>query len=195
MRRRTLLAGLVLAGSMTPTAVWAREAVAELFGQAIYRDELAEPEALGERIIQPLVQRFVDAQRLEPTETEIADVRAWMKDTMAQEGKEPIRASDASERQQLRELLAGIVLSWKINKALYEHYGGEVIFQQFAPREAVGAMRQFLEDQEASGTFKIFDAAERERFYAYYRRRNHPGGFVPPEKVDYSVPWWRQKPR
>lgn len=191
MRRRSLLTGLLLVGSITPTTARAREAVAELFGQTIYRDELDGPEALGAMIIGPLVQRFVEAKRLEATDAEIADLQAWLEEDRAQKGEESMPALTDSEQSQMREFVAAVVLDWKINKALYEHYGGEVIFQQFTPREAVGAMRLFLEDQEASGTFKIFDAAERERFYAYYRRRNHPGGFLPPEEIDYSVPWWR----
>jgi hypothetical protein len=183
------------AAVVLPTAARGREAVAEMFGQPIYRDELSGPRALGARIVPPLIKRLVKAKHLEATDAEIADLQSWIGGLSGDEGEGPMTASTDAERQQLRESLASVVLDWKINKALYEQYGGDVIFQQFSPREAVGAMRKYLEDQEASGTFKIFDAAERDSFYAYYRRRDHPGGFVPPEKVDYSVPWWRQRPR
>lgn len=197
MRRRGLLLALLAApaATMLPSAAWGREIVAELFGQPIYRDELNAPRALGARIIPALVQRFVEVKQLEATDAEIADLHVWLDDRRSDKGRSPVAATSDAERQQVRASLASFVLDWKVNKALYEQYGGDVIFQQFSPREAVGAMRQYLEDQEASGQFKIFDAAERELFYAYYRRRDHPGGFIPPEKVDYSVPWWRQKAR
>lgn len=197
MLRRSLLSGLlaVCTAVVAPATAAGREIIAEVFGQPIYRDELTAADSLDGRIIPPLMQRLVAAKHLKATDAEVADFQAWLDEIGAQEGKGKRGSAAATdeERLQLREYFANYVTDWKINKALYEQYGGVVIFQQANPREAVGAMRLFLEDEEARGHFKIFDEAERARFYDYYRRRHV--GVVDPKNVDYSVPWWRQKPR
>ena len=196
MSRAGLLAAWLLFGaSIIPTQVQAREAVAELFGQTIYRDELNDQDALSRIIIGPLMQRYAESRKIAATPAEMADLQDWLGELAAERGQAPLIPTTQEERRQMHDFLEGMVVNWKINQALYKQYGGEVIFQQADPLEPVGAMRQFIEDEEASGTFKIFDDAERERFFAYYRRRNHPGGFSPPERVDFSVPWWRLKPR
>ncbi len=41
-----------------------------------------------------------------------------------------------------------MVIKWKTDKALYEKYGGTVIFQQSNPFEPVGAYRKLIEDAE-----------------------------------------------
>jgi len=83
------------------------------------------------------------------------------------------------------------VETWLLNKALYERYGGVVIFQQSNPMEAIGAMRVFLEEHEASGTFRILDAEHKELFWSYYTRE-HPMQ-VPKERIDFSRAWWEQE--
>jgi hypothetical protein len=84
------------------------------------------------------------------------------------------------------------ILDWKTSKALYEEYGSGVIFQQFNPLEPVGAYLALLREQEAMGSFQIFDDALSAGFWDYFTR-DHGHWFVKPEKVDYSKPWWERE--
>lgn len=85
---------------------------------------------------------------------------------------------------------------WKINKALYDKYGGRVAFQQ-AGLEPVDAWRQLLKEQEAAGAFRFADEATREAFWAYWNddSRHH---FLPddPNAKHFDKPWWlEEQPR
>ena len=81
------------------------------------------------------------------------------------------------------------VRSWKVNRALYEKYGGRVIFQQ-AGFEPFDAQREFLEEQQANGAFEILDADYVEEFWRYWRKDPH--GVVGEEQARemMSKPWW-----
>ena len=68
-----------------------------------------------------------------------------------------------------------------------------MIFQQANPREPVRPYRKFLEKMEQGKVFEIFDEANAKEFWHYFRRK-HPFE-VPPEEVNFSVPWWLQKQR
>lgn len=60
------------------------------------------------------------------------------------------------------------VQRWKILKTLYDKYGGRVIFQQ-AGFEPFDAVREFLEEQEARGAFRILDKEYEDEFWHYWR--------------------------
>jgi hypothetical protein len=84
------------------------------------------------------------------------------------------------------------VIQWKLSKALYQQYGGTVIFQQSNPFEPVGAFQKFLEEQEQKKAFEIFDPQLRQAFWCYFTCEQIM--IVPPDEVNYDVPWWLQKP-
>ena len=86
-----------------------------------------------------------------------------------------------------------MVRRWLIDKALYEQYGGDVIFEQSNPFEPIGAYRAFFEEQELRGRFRIMDAAlDREFWWDLKRDRPFTVG---KDQIDLSVPWWeRQMP-
>lgn len=89
----------------------------------------------------------------------------------------------------VRPMAVRWVQRWKILKALYERYGGRVIFQQ-AGFEPFDAVRDFLKEQEDNGAFTIFDQDYEDEFWHYWRR--DPIGVVPEgEASEYmSKPWW-----
>ena len=82
------------------------------------------------------------------------------------------------------------VQRWKVFKALYEKYGGRAHYQQ-AGVEPFDAVREFLEEQEASGAFAIFDPANEEEFWHYWRNEEMHR-FVPEgkERELIDTPWW-----
>jgi hypothetical protein len=60
-----------------------------------------------------------------------------------------------------------VIRQGKVNRALYDQYGGRIIYQQGGP-EPLDAYRQFLEEQSALGDFRILDPAFEREFWRYY---------------------------
>ncbi|MDB5768612.1 MAG: hypothetical protein JWQ61_3426 [Collimonas fungivorans] len=165
------------------TSASEREVVAKIYGQAIYRDQLQDNGRNLESLLTvPLFEHFSAENNIRATESEIDEFIA------ATAGISP-PATFAEQRAAMHDMAKNFVLGWKVNKALYKKYGGDVIFQQANPLEPVGAERRFLEEQEKSGAFQILDAKERAKFFEYYVRPQH--FVIPPSKVNYDLPWWR----
>ena len=186
MQRRTSFkwASAALAMCLVGNPAHARDAAATVLGRTIYRDEIRAPEDLEPLIIEPLLVRFAKEHRLAVTQAEVDELQSALKMPPLPPGL------TTAERAELRKIPEGMVLNWKVSRALYQKYGGEVIFQQANPLEPVGAMRRFLEEQERIGAFAIHNAADRQHFYAYYTRK-HPF-VVPASEINYDKPWWRK---
>ena len=82
------------------------------------------------------------------------------------------------------------VQRWKVFKAVYEIYGGRAHYQQ-AGVEPFDAVREFLEEQETNGAFKILDPDVEEEFWHYWRNEGMHT-FVPEgkERELLTTPWW-----
>ena len=79
---------------------------------------------------------------------------------------------------------------WKINRALYQKYGGRVIFQQAGP-EPVDAYRDFLKDQEKQGNFRIIDKSREDAFWRYYTNSAMHVFYQADEGAKFiETPWW-----
>jgi hypothetical protein len=100
---------------------------------------------------------------------------------------------DSEEIRQYREQVAtAFIRQWKINKALYEQYGGRIIFQQGGP-EPLDAYRRFLESQEKAGSFKILDETFEQKFWNYYRNDAIHSFYPKGSKAEtraFETPWW-----
>lgn len=93
-----------------------------------------------------------------------------------------------------RDLYRAMVTGWKFDKALYDHCGGRVLFQQMG-LEPFDAVRLWLEEQERAGAFTFNHDGLRDLFYHYYRADH--GAFLADEaegKAMMSKPWWEQTP-
>ena len=157
------------------------EPVAWVVDHYIYVDDV-KGKRLGGLVGGPLGEEFARQNHIEPTEEQLARCERLLRSWPERE--------DAQIEAERREMARGMVTGWLIDKALYERHGGVVIFQQANPSEPVGAYRAFFEEQERLGRFKIFDAGQREEFWAYYTRE-HPFQ-VPKDEVDFSRPWWEK---
>jgi len=95
-----------------------------------------------------------------------------------------------------RDMATAMIRQWKINKSLYETYGGRIIYQQLGPGP-LDAYREFLEERERAGAFTITDPALAERFWAYFKDDSRHD-FMEPDSEDeahaFSVPPWQTKP-
>ena len=77
---------------------------------------------------------------------------------------------------------------WKMNKALYDEYGGVVGLTQFGP-DPHGARAALLRDYEQRGLVTILDPALREEVDATLDAR--PPLVVSPDRVDFT-PYWKR---
>jgi hypothetical protein len=74
---------------------------------------------------------------------------------------------DEEMRTMKRNMARHFVRTWKINKSLYEKYGGRIIFQQ-AGIEPLDAYRQFLKEQEKKKAFEILNKDFEASFWKYF---------------------------
>lgn len=100
-----------------------------------------------------------------------------------------IKKDEAKSREAERNVAKQVILSWKINKSLYDRYGGRVIFQQAGP-EPVDAYRDFLKKYEKKGSFQIMDETLKDQFWDYFVSDKHT--FYPTEEGTkfMNTPWW-----
>ena len=141
--------------------------------------------------------RVTDARRKEISEQvkqleSLLATEAHMHEGMTPEQRaEVVAALPAHER----EIARTFIRAWKFNKALYQQYGGRIIFQQ-AGMEPLDAYRVWLKEHEDHGDFAINDAASREEFWSYFVSEAH--NFVPIENFreetgltnPWEKPWW-----
>jgi hypothetical protein len=129
-----------------------------------------DAEELRYVVLKELADRYATSQGITVTaaeqEAHVAREReALSKDAAvaAELGKES--AEDQAARL---ESAAAFIKQWKINRALYQQYGGRIIYQQGGP-EPFDAYRKFLEERQAAGDFSIEDEAMAAAFWRYYR--------------------------
>ncbi len=90
------------------------------------------------------------------------------------------------------EMARSIIEQWKLNRELYRDYGGRIIFQQAGP-EPLDAYREFLEQRQREGAFKIHDPELEPGFWRYFTDDSihsfmEPGS--PEEERAFEVPPW-----
>jgi hypothetical protein len=119
--------------------------------------------------------------------------RAWLKEfqatllRLAHDDDEQVRMPP-QDPERLRALAAQWVESWKMNRALYERYGGVVGLSEIG-LSPHGARAALIADYECQGLLEFGDAAVRGRVYAMLRRT--PRLVVPPDSVDFT-PFWKR---
>jgi hypothetical protein len=142
-------------------------AVGQVLGKAIHTQDAEE---LRYVVLKELTDRYAGSKGLEVTQAEREAYVAHVREALS---KDPAVAStlgeETAEDQAARLEIAGaFILQWKINRALYQQYGGRIIFQQGGP-EPLDAYRKFLEERQAAGDFSIEDPALAAEFWRYYR--------------------------
>jgi hypothetical protein len=153
---------------------------------------------LASLIWDPIWAEFDKTHDVKPTEAEIDDhIRAMEAFTNMMPNRQlpdDPKISAKMKKEVEREVAESFVKQWKRSKALYEEYGGIVLFTHFNPMEPVGAMRKLLESHQAKGDFEIYDEQLKQQFWKYYLQDHLSWKVLPPDKVDYSEPWWLKKP-
>ena len=81
------------------------------------------------------------------------------------------------EPRDASQMTAMLLGPWKLQRHLYDRFGGGRVLWQQMGVEAFDAMRRFLEGEEAAGRFAVTDPALRRALYAYWTTRRH-GNFL-----------------
>ena len=74
----------------------------------------------------------------------------------------------------LRQQAAAELALWKLQKSLYERYGGRVVCVAGAPPQAFDAMCAYVAEREQAGDFTIHDARLKIRFWECLRAPKCP---------------------
>ena len=175
--------------------------VARVLDQYIYPDQpwLNRPTSEKDKllylqyyILGPLFDRFKEREKIEPTREELTRLEAFLK-------KRDSAAAGLThlyfyrmltgKRDPAQHRIDAIVL-WKIERELFNRYGGVVIVSKFRSPMPRDAYRRFLDEAERTGAFEIFDPKLRRAFFEQLNVK--PRFTVPPEEVNFDIPWWIQ---
>lgn len=85
------------------------------------------------------------------------------------------------------KLAKQFVYSWKMNKALYDQFGGKILFQQTGI-EPIDAYKELMTQAIKNGSIKILDKSLEPGFWAYVN--NNPGSTYTDA---FNQPWWLKK--
>ncbi|BCO20862.1 MULTISPECIES: hypothetical protein [unclassified Alteromonas] len=208
-----LFAAIVVSlGINTPQA--ANEIIARLFNKSISQSELqpskadvdrfqsiltdkSEKEvktllaqrALGTKITESVLADFASRNAIEPNAGEIQSAYAVIKLWTVDLDENSSYQEDELERYRLA-MAEGMAKSWKVSKALYEAYGGDVVFQQDNPLTPVGAYQKLFEQYREQGEFVIYDPVFKAAFWNSVRMKY--ANTYDEGNIDFSVPWWEK---
>lgn len=92
-----------------------------------------------------------------------------------------------------RKVAEETVRQWRFHRALYQKYGGRVIFQQ-AGFEPLGALVAFMEDCRKARRYEILDPAYAQVFSSLDQYASRPHTEVDKAHADFyfAKPWWER---
>ena len=165
----------------------------EVLGTVIHTQDADELQYV---VLQELTDRYAAEKGIDVTDAEKADYIAHMRVVLSKDpnysGPLPGSEESAEDKAARDEITADLIRQWKINRALYQQYGGRIVFQQGGP-EPLDAYRKFLEESSARGDFRITNPGLDAGFWRYYRdESNHEffkDGSAEEAKAFANPPW------
>jgi hypothetical protein len=141
----------------------------EVLGTVIHTQDADELQYI---VLQKLTDRYAAEKRIDVTDAEkaayIAHMRAALSKDPNYSGPLPGSEESAEDKAARDEIAAAFIRQWKINRALYQQYGGRIVFQQGGP-EPLDAYRKYLDESAARGDFRITNPDLDAGFWRYYR--------------------------
>lgn len=168
--------------------------VATALGDEVHANDASEMQAV---IVTRLLDRYAADNGIEVEEAELDAYIDQMRRGMAAEGLTAEDQLTPDERLEVdamrREMGRALIRQWKINKSLYEAYGGRLIYQQFGP-EPLDAYREYFEERQEAGDFSIDEPAMAESFWLYFTD-DSKHDFMDPDGDDakraFAAPFWQ----
>lgn len=160
--------------------------LATVLGRPICQTDIPDRQSLNGVIVRRLMEHYMAVKCATPTDEEVdgfLSFRPPRPDTVTAD----VVRSETYQRIR-REQAVGWASMWKLNKALYEQYGGKVIWQQ-AGLEPVEAYRTWMEENHRNGLFTIHDASREAEFWSMFKM---DGIAVRPAAIVeyFAQPWW-----
>jgi len=172
------------------------KAAATVLGEEVRTSDAGQ---MQDVILTRLFDDYAAKHGIEAEPNEIEAFIEKMRTGMAAAGlaaDEDLNPEEAEQVAAMRQNMArSMIRHWKINKALYEEYGGRIIYQQLGP-EPLDAYRTFLKQRQREGAFSIHDKSLEAGFWRYFTDESIHD-FMKPGSEDearaFSVPPWQQK--
>lgn len=118
------------------------------------------------------------------------DDRLFFDDMRKRFGDDAVAKTRAQLKESRRDMAAGMISAWKMNKALYEKYGGRIIFQQFGI-EPIDAYREQLSDIRKVGGLKIIKPAYKDVFAGFERYLDMGHNYLSDDDgTSFDQPYW-----
>jgi len=155
-------------GSIIEFAPMELPLAATVLGEEVRTSDASE---MQRTVLTRLFDRYAEERGIEVTDSEIDTYVENMRRGMRAEGltaEDDLTPEEAAQAEQMRrDMGRSMIRQWKLNRALYQQYGGRIIYQQLGP-EPLGAYRRYLEERQAAGDFEIHDKALEEHFWRYF---------------------------
>jgi heat shock protein HslJ len=159
-------------------------------------------DALRSIILSRLLDEYAAAAEVTVGDAEIAGYLAAMDKHLREDLGEDyddgssLNAEEKAESDRMRRRMAeATIRSWKTNRALYQQYGGRIIYQQLGP-EPLDAYLAFLQEAHEAGRFSIHQAELEAPFWAFFRDEERHS-FMPKGSTDearaFATPPWASK--
>ena len=98
--------------------------------------------------------------------------------------------NDPDALKETRLFAEQLVFRWKINKELYERYGGDVVLYTVGGPEPKGAYVSFLEEKESEGAFKILNRKARADFWHTHTKYRTEKNLLLGDEDSFETPPW-----
>lgn len=100
------------------------------------------------------------------------------------------QVSEETDGKSIEEIARKQVMQYQTEKAMFEEFGGRVIFLQSNPQMPIDAYNALLTRYRENGQLQIMDEALKESFWDVF---TPPFQYeIAPENVDFTQPWWLQ---
>lgn len=187
-------------------AVAQQQPVASLFGEPVYEQDISPSakqlsqlarmnsaskemamaqfrhRALADKIIQAVLDDYAQKRGITVDSALVEKFKARFSASL----NSP--SLSESEQRSADQIATKQVLRWQIDKALYQEFGGTVVFQQSNPQMPAGAYETLLKQYQQQDAFAIMN----DRYQAvFWEAIEPPYPFeLEPEQIDFSQPWW-----
>ena len=146
-----------------------------------YADIIEEmkKQVLAKQVIEGVLGDFFPQDVITLDSTLVAKFKARFKNDFTEQALSDTDTNEIAKEQ---------VLQWQREKALYEKFGGQVIFQQSNPLTPIEAYATLLKQYQQQGKFVIHDKDYADVFWAPFTPPfTH---VIPSENVNFTAPWW-----
>ena len=168
--------------------------IVTVLGDEVRTDDAGE---LQRVVLAKLLDRYAREQGIDVADTEIDNyvdnLRRGMRASGLDAEDDLTREEVAQVTKMRRDMGRAMIRQWKLNRALYEQYGGRIIYQQLGP-EPLDAYRRFLEEREAAGDFTLHDPAFKDTFWGYFTDEARHAFYAsgsPEEAAAFKIPFWQ----